>query len=135
MKIIPALLTSALLFRMFSISAYPAEERVTSPDGALKVIVSDDHGLNYRVEISGKVMLANSLLGLEFKDGAKLGPAAVITKASTKKRDDTWENPFGNRRVVRDCYRELRLTLKESGTPARTFGLLVRAFNDGIAFR
>src|ERR1022692_4263137 len=122
MKRIPSLLLYALLFLILSMSAYPAEEHVTSPDGALKVIVSDDHGLNYRVEISGKIMLTNSLLGLEFKDGAKLGPAAVIATASTKKHKDTWENAFGNRRIVRDYYGELRLTLKESGTPTRTFG-------------
>ena len=101
----------------------------------MNVVVSDDHGLHYCVEIAGKVVLTNSLLGLEFKDGAKLGPAAVITEAATKKHDDTWENQFGNRRTVQDYYRELRLTLKESGTQNRTFGLIARAYNNGIAFR
>jgi alpha-glucosidase len=128
-------MASVLLCMMFSTSAHSAEERVSSPDGAMKVIVSDDHGLNYRLEIGGKVVLTNSPLGLEFQDGAKLGPLAILTKASTKKHDDTWENVFGNRRVVRDDYRELRLTLKESGTQTQTFGLIVRAYNDGMAFR
>ena len=112
-----------------------AEQRVAAPDGQLAIIVSDIGGLNYRVVVNNRAVLTNSPLGLEFKDGAKLGAAAVITKAATRKHDDSWENAFGNRRVVRDCYRELRLTLKESGVPARTFGLLVRAYNDGIAFR
>ena len=136
MKRIPAFLSSALLCLLLSASgAHAAEKRLASPDGGVNVVVSDDHGLHYRVEIGGKVVLTNSLLGLEFKDGAKLGPAAVITQAATRKHDETWENPFGNRRTVRDYYRELRLTLEERGAQTRTFGLLVRAYNNGIAFR
>ena len=67
-KIIPALLASTLLCMVFSASgARAAEKRLDSPDGAVSVIVSDDHGLNYRVELGGKVVLTNSPLGLEFK--------------------------------------------------------------------
>jgi alpha-glucosidase len=112
-----------------------AERRVTAPDGGLAVVVSDAAGLNYRVDVDGKVILTASSLGLEFKDGAKLGPAAVIAQAATRKHDGKWENAFGNRRIVRDDYRELRLTLRERGDQARTFGLIVRAYNDGVAFR
>jgi len=115
--------------------ATAAERQVVSPDGGLKVIVSDAGGLNYRVEVKGKTILTNSPLGLEFQDGTKLGPAAVIQKSAKGKHDGEWANPFGNRRIVRDHWRELRLTLMEGGTPARTFGLIVRAYDDGIAFR
>jgi alpha-glucosidase len=136
MKKIPALLPFALLCLVLSaLGAHAVEKRVASPDGALNVVFSDDQGLYYRVEIGGKLVLTNSLLGLEFKDGAKLGPAAVITKAATKKHEGTWENPFGNRRIVRDDYWELRLTLRESGDKARTFGLIVHAYDGGVAFR
>jgi len=136
MKSIPALRSAVLMCLMlFAGAAQATEQSLASPEGGLKVVISDDHGLHYLMKIDGRLVLTNSLLGLEFKDGVKLGPAAVITKVASKKHDDTWENAFGNRRVVRDSYRELRLTLKESGTPKRTFGLLVRAYNDGIAFR
>jgi alpha-glucosidase len=136
MNTLSTLATSALLCLVLSATgARAAEKRLASPDAALNVVVSDDNGLNYRVEIGGEVALTNSLLGLEFKDGAKLGPAAVITKASIRKHEGNWENPFGNRRIVKDNRLELRLTLQEAGTPTRTFGLIVRAYNDGIAFR
>ena len=112
-----------------------AEQRLASPDGELAVIVSDDRGLHFCVEAGGKTVLTNSTLGLEFKDGTKLGPAAVITKSQTKKHNGTWENRFGNRRIVPDHYRELQLTLKEAGSSPRAFGLIVRAYNNGVAFR
>jgi alpha-glucosidase len=97
--------------------------------------VSDDHGLSIRVEIGGKTVVANSPLGLEFEGGAKLGPSAAILKAARVSHDSRWENRFGNNRIVRDNWRELRLTLEERGTPRRVFGLIVRAYDDGVAFR
>jgi alpha-glucosidase len=112
-----------------------AERVVVSPGGGLKVIVSDEAGLNYRVEVKGKTVLTNSPLGLEFQDGSKLGPSAVIQKSAKGKHDGEWENRFGNRRIVRDHWREVRLTLEERGTPVRRFGLIVRAYDNGIAFR
>lgn len=112
-----------------------AEREVASPDGELKMIVSDVGGLNYRVEVKGKTVVTNSPLGLEFADGTKLGPAAVIRKSANAKHNGNWENPFGNRRKVRDNWREVRLTLEEPGATARTFGLIVRAYDDGVALR
>jgi alpha-glucosidase len=111
------------------------EYSVTAPNGRLKVIVADAGGIHYRVEVGGKTVVTDSPLGLEFEDGTKLGPTAVIRKSATGKHDGKWENHFGNRRFVRDNWRELRLTLEERGTPVRTFGLIVRAYDDGVAFR
>ena len=112
-----------------------AQHQLIAPGGGLKVVVSDAGGLNYRVEVDGKTVLTNSPLGLEFQDGARLGPAAVITGISRDKHNGEWENLCGKRRIVRDDWRELRLTLEERGTPVRTFGLIVRAYDDGVAFR
>ena len=112
-----------------------AEQRIDAPSNGLAMIVSDVGGLNYRIEAAGKLILTNSPLGLEFKDGTTLGPRATIKKAETRKHHGHWENDFGNRRSVPDNWRELRLTLEEPGAPKHTFGLIVRAYDDGIAFR
>ena len=117
------------------LGSYASEQRVAAPGGALTAIVSDDHGLHLRVEIDGKRVLTDSPLGLEFKDGVKLGPAAAITKTQRTNHDAKWENRFGNNRSVRDHYRELHLTLEERAADKRTFGLIVRAYDEGIAFR
>jgi alpha-glucosidase len=118
-----------------AVGAQAAEQRVVAPGGGLAAVVSDDHGLTFRAEIAGKPVVKDSPLGLEFEGGAKLGPAASIAKAATTRHDGKWENRFGNNRFIRDNYRELRLTLEERGTPRRTFGLIVRAYDDGVAFR
>ena len=124
-----------VLALMTSAQIHAAEQKVTAPGGGLVVIVSDVGGLNYRVQANGNMVITNSPLGLEFKDGTRLGPAAVIKKAANDKHRGTWENRFGNRRSVPDDWRELRLTLEEAGNPKHTFGLIVRAYDDGVAFR
>jgi len=98
-------------------------------------MVSDDGGLRYRVEVDGQPLLKPSRVGLEFTGGVTLGPNAKIEKAKQSHHDDTWENRFGKRRMVRDCWNQLQLTVVESGQPERRFGLIVRAYDDGVALR
>jgi len=133
MRIRPILLgaISALLASLAS----AAEQRVTSPDGKLTLVVSDTAGLRYRVELDGKPLLADSVLGLAFADGTTLGPTARIADTKTSARNATWDDPLGQRRTVPDRFRELRLTLKEGCSPARTFALVARAYDEGVAFR
>ena len=119
----------------FALSGTASEQQLTSPDGKLVVTISDDQGLSLRAAVDGQSVLTRSRLGLEFKDGTRLGPQTAIIRAKRKACDDTWDNPLGNRRRVRNHYQELRLTLQESNDRKRTFGLVVRAYNDGIAFR
>jgi alpha-glucosidase len=115
-------------------SAHAAEQRVSSPDGTISVIVDETGGLHYRVEVDGKPVVQDSPLGLEFQGGVALGRAAVIRKASPAKYEGSWEDRFGNRRVVPDRYSQLAVTLEEP-TGGRLFGLLVRAYDNGVAFR
>ena len=108
---------------------------VQSPDGKIEFTLSGNGALVYSVSVDGKSILTESGLGLTFKDGQTLGANARLVKAEQTETDATWKNPFGNRSVVRDHYREVRLTLEERGTAARRFGLVVRAYDDGVAFR
>src|SRR3954471_15538599 len=105
------------------LGAYAAEHRVSSPDGKLAIIVSDNAGLRYRVELDGKPLLADSVLGLAFADGTTLGPAAKIADTKTAHRNATWDDPLGQRRTVPDRFSELRLNLREGTNPARIFGI------------
>ena len=129
------LATIAFGLALSGVEVSAAEQRVAAPAGGLTAVVSDDHGLQYRVELDGRAVLTDSPLGLEFRGGVKLGPAAVITRAVRAAHDGRWENRFGGNRFVRDRWRELRLTLGERGPEHRTFGLIVRVYDAGIAFR
>jgi alpha-glucosidase len=127
----------SLAWLLFASIAAAAEHRVAAPGGGLAIVVSDGGGLHYRVEVAGQTVVVESPLGLGFKDGTRLGPAAVISKVTTAAHDGSWHNEFGNRRKVPDRWREARFVLSERGSGAqpRSFGLIVRAYDDGVAFR
>lgn len=108
---------------------------VKSPDGKIECTLRGNGALVYSVSVDGKLVLTESRLGLKFRDGQTFGADARLVKAAQSETDTIWKNPFGNRSVVRDHYREVRLTLVEGGAAVRPFGLIVRAYNDGIAFR
>ncbi len=127
-------LFAAVLFSS-ACAALAAERRVSSPDGRLALVLSDEAGLRYRVELEGKPVLVDSALGLDFADGLRLGPAARIGETRSAAHDGAWENPFGVRRRVPDSWRELRVALREEGGKPRDFALVLRAYDNGVAFR
>lgn len=106
---------------------------VDSPDGSIVMTIRGNGPLTYTVSVDGKPVMAESRLGLEFRDGVVLGANVRLMKATRSRVDMTWENRLGKRRVVRDCHNELRVSLEEQS--GRPFELVVRAFDDGIGFR
>jgi alpha-glucosidase len=106
---------------------------VKSPDGTIEMTIRGNGPLTYAVSVDGKPLLADSMLGLKFKDGATLGDNARLVKVERGQSDTTWKNKFGKRSTVRDHHNELRaFFVEQSGRP---FEIEVRAFDDGIGFR
>ncbi len=110
-----------------------APARVASPDGRTVVeVTSTDGAPRYRVLRDGAEIVAPSRLGFRFAAGAHRDTGAIRT-VETATRDATWEQPWGERRLVRDHHNELLAAIADDA--GRGFALRVRAFNDGVAFR
>ena len=69
------------------------------------------------------------------RNGTTFGQDVELVSATHQSADSTWENPFGKRRIVRDHHNQLQLLLRERSAAGRTFEVVFRAFNDGVAFR
>ncbi|MFT3831512.1 MAG: glycoside hydrolase family 97 protein [Opitutaceae bacterium] len=125
-----------LLLTSLAVAPLPAaEESVASPDGRIVVTVSDTAGLRYRVVFDGQPAIVDSRLALDFAGGFSLGRAAAIESASRAEHASTWDNAFGQRRVVRDHYRELTVALREKSAAPSRLNLIVRAYDEGVALR
>jgi alpha-glucosidase len=111
--------------------AGPAHE-VRSPDGKIAVTIHTDAPLGYSITVDGKPLLVRSRLGLELEGDVKLGEKPVVQGETRKSVDTHWVNQWGKNRNVRDHYKELTLTLKDGD---RTFGVVARAFDDGVGLR
>ncbi|MBV8501180.1 MAG: glycoside hydrolase family 97 protein [Paucibacter sp.] len=111
--------------------------RVASPDGQLLVSVqADAEGrLAYRVERRGRPLVAPSRLGLLLANAHQLDGGFTVASQKTSEHDDTWEQPWGENRFVRNHYRELSLDLVQAAQGGRHMGLRFRVFDDGLGFR
>ena len=122
-----------LLSALCCLPAFSA--RVTSPDGRLSIDVSVRGGRPvYSVYFSGKAVVAPSALGLDLSDGY-FGEGIKAGKISRRYVLDEYDLPVGKTSHVRAESNELRIPLVEKGGPGRSADLVVRAFNDAVAFR
>ncbi|QTN20471.1 glycoside hydrolase family 97 protein [Brevundimonas sp. AJA228-03] len=115
----------------------PAPATVSSPDGTLSVSVTTDGDgrPSYAVTRSGQPVIAPSRLGFILTDAPKLERNLVVTAEVPTDHDDTWEQPWGERRFIRNHYRELRVHLRERTALARSFDVVFRVYDDGLGFR
>jgi alpha-glucosidase len=109
---------------------------VTSPDGKITVTVKDDGGqATYAVSYEGEQVIAPSKLGMLFADHHGFDRGLAIAGSARAAQDTTWEQPWGERRVVRDQHNELAVTFAATQGPARQITVRFRAFDTGIGFR
>jgi alpha-glucosidase len=80
-------------------------------------------------------VIAHARLGLVL-DGFGNVPASRIDDARRNSANNTWEQPWGEQRVITDRHNELRVTLSGADA-ARTepYDLVVRVFDEGFGFR
>ncbi len=110
---------------------------VSSPDGRLKIELdlNGEGRLAYRVLRKGQPLVADSRLGFIFADDRQLLRNLKLHAQAARSFDETWEQPWGERRLVRNRYNELRATLVESDRDHRRFDVVFRVYDDGIGFR
>ncbi len=110
--------------------------RVSSPNGKIEVTFDNsDSKLIYSVSFMGKEVISKSGMGFEFNTQAPLGDAIQLADYSTSSYDQTWEQPWGEERIIRENYNELFIDLTEQKGEERKLQIVFRVFNDGIGFR
>ncbi len=110
---------------------------LSSPDGTLSVTLTldPDGRPGYAVARQGRPVIAESRLGFLLTDAPKLERNFRLAGSSRRSADETWEQPWGERRFVRNRYNELRAQFVEKKPPARRMDVVFRAFDDGVGFR
>ncbi|KPF62104.1 alpha-glucosidase [Porphyrobacter sp. AAP60] len=109
---------------------------LASPDGKIIVTVTDDGGqATYAVSFEGGQVIAPSKLGMIFAEHHGFDRGLTIAGSARASSDTTWEQPWGERRLVRDQHNELAVTFAPDAGPARQITVRFRAFDTGIGFR
>lgn len=129
------------LFALFVMSSGAASAAVVaaqaSPGAVLNVEISIDNDgrVMYSVARKGKQVIQPSQLGFLLTDAPKLDRNFTLAGSATSSNDDTWEQPWGERRYVRNRYNELRVQLQEKNAPRRRLDVAFRLYDDGLGFR
>ena len=109
---------------------------VASPDGALVARLALDGGRpTLAVAYRGRPLLAPGRLGLDLASTGPLDAGLRVTGVEVRQADETYALTTGKSGRARDHYREETVHLEESGGARRRFDVVVRAYDDGIAFR
>ncbi|NLX94871.1 MAG: glycoside hydrolase family 97 protein [Rhodopirellula sp.] len=113
--------------------------QLQSPNGELAVAftLADMDGEAgspvYRVDYRGRTIVENSRLGFDLADGS-LRSGFVLADNQERRHDSTWQPVYGERSTVRDRYHEATYLLRQSAPPHRVVRLVMRAYDEGIAF-
>jgi alpha-glucosidase len=109
---------------------------LASPDGKITVSVSDEGGqATYAIRYAGEEVIAPSRLGMLFAEHHGFERDLAIAASTRATRDTTWEQPWGERRLVRDQHNELAVTFAARTGPARQMVVRLRAFDSGVGLR
>ncbi len=121
-----------------TVHAEPSQGITTSPDGKLAVSVGIDAAgmLGYSFQADGKTLIASSSLGIGFSKSGKMpGSGWHISSTVPRSVDGVWKPLWGKRAVVADRYHETTYHLTGPAAPFDRLQVVVRAYDDGIAFR
>ncbi len=111
------------------------EKTVSSPDHKISLAFSLTDGMpSYAVDFKKRPVILSSMLGFELNDGSMKSGFELLNTAISSK-DETWIQPWGEQREVRDNYNELTVTLQQTDDQKRKLRIIFRVFNDAIAFR
>jgi len=122
---------------LFCFIAVSAQQNisVSSPDGKLKFLLKiTPETISYEVNYKKQLLVQNSLLGFNF-DSGEFGSNLKTGKVRRKSIDETYELVVGKVSSARNHYNEMIVPLQEKVAPGRLVNLVVRIFNDGVAFR
>ena len=108
---------------------------LTSPNEAIEFKIEETGGLlRYDVSFNGQSVIAPSRLGLRFAETFGLDDNLEIISIEESGANTEWEQPWGERRVVRDHHNELLIKARRVEPDIR-FNIRVRVFDDGLGYR
>lgn len=124
----------AFLFVLTGCTA-PRSTEVTSPDGHIRLsfTAGGDNRMTYQIQVNDTAFITPSPLGFQAKDGINLSDNFHVTGTDFDTVDETWTQPWGENKTLRNHYNEMAVHLSDSADTKLT--IRFRVFDDGVGFR
>ena len=109
---------------------------VESPNRKVKIqFLIKDGAPYYRIQYLNKILLKDSRLGFILKETPALDHDFKIASSIKSNADETWVQPWGEAKNIRNHYNGITINLEEATGLKRKLTLVFRVFDDGIGFR
>ena len=120
-----------------AVAAQAPAASISSPSKTLGVnfYLSATGEPSYKVFYKGKDVVADSRLGFDLKNQADMANGFKVVSTKATRVDQTWEQPWGEERFIRNHYNQLRVALREASGAKRKMDVVFRVYDDGIGFR
>ncbi|MET6997619.1 glycoside hydrolase family 97 protein [Chitinophaga defluvii] len=111
--------------------------QVKSPDGHLIITTAIANGIiRYAFSAHGNRLIYSSSMGLDFSPSGIFPSTGWKVTAVRKRRvNNTWKPVWGKRAEELEQYNETTIQLQGPATPLDKLNIVIRAYNDGVAFR
>jgi len=133
---IPTLIIPLLFAFLLLGCGSKTDQIVRSPGGKItiqfKLISGAPH---YSVQYNSTAILSDSRLGFRFRDTTPLENNFEIIDTEYNSFDETWTQPWGEVKDIRNHYNEMIISLQENNKQHRQMNIIFRVFDDGLGFR
>ena len=109
-----------------------SSQQLSSPDGRLQFTfnLTAEGALNYSISYEQTPIVLTSVMGLSAWE-----KGFVVSDVSKFKKNTVWKPVYGERSLIKDHYDEMIITMMRNKDERTKFQVMVRAYNEGIAFR
>ena len=110
-------LLSIFFLVSLSCSSNKNQFAVFSPDKSIEVkfLKNEEDKVGYLIDFQNKRVIDTSYFSFNFKNQNPIGTNLEIVNSSVFTFDETWETVWGEQRLIRNNYNELKVELKEKG--------------------
>lgn len=124
-----------VLFLLVVLCGCTRPTELASPDGNIKLVfnLTEAGDMTYGVSVGGTPFITPSVMGFEGRDGVNLSKGFQIEGTEFTAKDETWTQPWGENKSIRNHYNEMAVHLKDQANTELT--LRFRVFDDGLGFR
>ncbi len=118
-----------------ALAEVPVQARSPNGELAYQIGAGGDGRINYSVARNGTPLIGDSQLGFLFTDAPQILRNFKLVEQASRSVDESWEQPWGEWRRVRNHYNELVTTFEETSKLHRRMRVVARLFDDAVAFR
>lgn len=123
-----------IVFSSFLISASVTYSQsnvihVKSPNGKIDMALENGAKISWSVKHENTTVIAPSTISLTLGNGEVLGSNAKVISTKNSKVNTAFDTPIYKKKTVIDEYNQVIVNFKGN------FGLILRAYNDGVAYR